>query len=85
MELSGSVSPLYPECRSFSPQSAEALSLVGHQVLRQAFTDVELDLAGDHVLVSKQLQLSYPAPLHHLEDDFLWKLAEPEANTVMGL
>lgn len=34
-------------------QSAEPLCLVRHQVLRQAFTNVELDFTGDHVLVSK--------------------------------
>ena len=69
---------------SSSPQSAEALCLVRHQVLRQAFTDVELNLTGDHVLVSEELQFPYPTPLHHLENNLLWKLAESESKHSLG-
>lgn len=72
-------------CISSSPQSAESLCLVWHQVFGQAFTDVELDLTGDHVLVSEQLQLPYPTPLHHLENNLLWKLAEPESKHSSGV
>lgn len=60
------------------PKSPKALCLVRQQVLGQALADVELNLARDHVLVSQQLQLPDPAPLHHLKDDLLWELAKPE-------
>lgn len=53
-------------------------------MLRQALTDVELDPAGDHVLVSEQLKFPYPTPLHHLENDLLWKLAESESKGNFG-
>lgn len=69
---------------SSSPQSAEALCLVRRQVLRQAFTDVELNLTGDHVLVSEELQFPYPTPFHHLENNLLWKLAESESKHSLG-
>lgn len=66
------------------PEPAEPLGLVRGQVLGQALADVELDLAGDHVLVSQQLQLLYAAPLHHLDNDFLWELAKPESKYAFG-
>lgn len=67
---------LPPSC---SPKSAEALRLERGQVLGQAVADVELHLAGDHVLVGQQLQLPDAASLHHLHHDLLWELAAPES------
>lgn len=58
-------------------ESSEPLGLVRREILGQAVADVELDLAGNQVLVSQQLQLPDATPLHHLKDDFLWELAKP--------
>lgn len=64
--------------RESSPQSLELLCFIGRKIIGQVFADIELNFAGDHILVSQELQLSNSAPFHHLEDYFLGVLAESE-------